>query len=226
MNFTTLEVSPDILRLRDWINQRSDYLTTKEGLKALCRKIFGVTGIKFDGRWGERNLLEHVQAFMGAVSSAVSLEEVEPEDTQTATVTRIAGRLSSTEKFLFPFVELADVSCSSESLTDPGFTLTKKLWNLDLKAGDRITFAAKISIANGCFTHPKIINIERPNKAPDIVKVLRLAKPFTIVHGRSTVRPVASNRLPNTYGRNLLAKITNFVLRNCSDLVRRSPGYV
>jgi len=46
-----------------------------------------------------------VQAFLGAVANALSKEDVEeppeqlPEDTRTATVSRVAGRLSRSEKF-------------------------------------------------------------------------------------------------------------------------------
>ncbi|MEM7713258.1 MAG: hypothetical protein AAF349_06695 [Cyanobacteria bacterium P01_A01_bin.68] len=230
MSFATIEPTIEILELRNWILRRSEYQTTKDGLKTLCRKIFNETGIKFDGRWGERNLLEHVHAFLGAVAFALSKEvedETElPEDAQTATVSRVAGRLAQTETFLTPFVELTEVSRPSKNLTDPGFPLTKKLLNLDLKVGNCITFTARISNSNGCFVHPKIFKIERPNSTTKITKVLRLSKPLANALERKSERPVIPKRLPNTYERTLLAKFLDYLLPNRSELVHRSLRYV
>lgn len=132
MNFAALEITLVVIELRDWINRRNDYLTNKDGLRAICRKIFEVTGIKFDCRWGERNLFEHIQAFLSK-SYPVEINEViietEPVEGQPkteqqeskATVKRVSGRLNASEIVLVHEVELSNISGNTSNIFDPGF---------------------------------------------------------------------------------------------------------
>ncbi|MEL7246456.1 MAG: hypothetical protein AAGM40_29645, partial [Cyanobacteria bacterium J06573_2] len=70
-SFAVLEIRRAILEARAWIEQQDDYAATLEGLKTLARKIVEVTGIKFDGRWGQGKLSELVNALDGKVRSSL-----------------------------------------------------------------------------------------------------------------------------------------------------------
>ena len=184
-SFAVLEITPAILEARVWIEQRDDYAATKEGLKTLARKIVEVTGIKFDGRWGQGKLSELVNAFLGKVRSSlhepIEVEEpIEPEiETKseekeyTATAKRLAGRLNTLETVFIPFVPLKEISSKPDTLVEPGFYLSKSLYKLGLNIASRIHLQAKI-LSKGHFVRTQIYQIDRRQSDSQTQTVLRI----------------------------------------------------
>ncbi|MEL6460240.1 MAG: hypothetical protein AAFQ91_18630 [Cyanobacteria bacterium J06621_15] len=184
-SFAVLEIRRAILEARAWIEQQDDYAATLEGLKTLARKIVEVTGIKFDGRWGQGKLSELVNALDGKVRSSLhepieveepieSEIETEPEEKEyTATVKRLAGRLNTLETVFILFVPLKEISSKPDTLVKPGFYLSKSLYKLGLNIASRIHLQAKI-LSKGHFVRTQIYQIDRRQSDSQTQTVLRI----------------------------------------------------